>query len=264
MASRSRLGLAATLLVITGCFGGGGGASCQILPPNGLAGNGSFHYECVGEGADTECGNRNLIELEGKLPSRPIARTARFRLTYLSGDHRVVKAASSNAVSGSGTFTAERPGSVGFFVEAIDGSDAIEDAITLEVADPDSVSIERIGRALLGEGDRLTVGTSERFRVAPFQNREGLAGAVPGSWTIEPEGIAEIETDRFGTFSMRPIAAGKIRLTVNAAGLTDIVAFDLVDPSPDDDAGADADVDIDAAIDANGDPDGGASDASQD
>lgn len=263
MASRSRLGLTATLLVITGCFSSGGGGSCSIVPLNGLAGNGSFDYECVGEGADIECANRELITLDAQLPSRPIARTARFRLSYSNDPTRAVKAASSNAVSGSGTFTAERAGSVGFFVEALNGTDDIEEAITLKVADPDSVRIERIGVALLGDGDKLTVGTSERFRVAPFQKRDALAGAVPGSWTIEPEGIAEIETDRFGTFSMRPIAAGKLVLTMKAAGLSDSVTFTVVDPSSEDDAGPDAD--IDASTDANtADADGGATDASQD
>lgn len=264
MASRSRLGLTATLLVITGCFSSGGGGSCAIAPPNGLAGNGSFHYECVGEGADTECNDRDLVELGGKLPTRPIARTARFRLTYLNQPPRVVKAASSNAVSGSGTFTAERAGRVGFFVEAFNFTDEIEDAITLSVADADSMRIERIGVPLLGDGDRLTVGRSERFRVAPFQNRERLAGAVPGSWSVEPEGLVEIETDRFGTFSIRPVAAGKVVVKMTAAGLGDSVTFTIVDPSPDDDGGPDVDPDASTDASANSDADGGASDASQD
>jgi hypothetical protein len=268
MASRTRLGLAASLLLITGCFSAGGG-SCQIFPPNGLAGNGSFHYECVGEGADKECADRAFMALDADLPSRPIARTARFRLTYQNDPTKAVKAASTNAVSGSGTFTAQRAGTVGFFVEALNGTDDIEEAITLLVADPDSVRIERIGAALLGEGNRLIVGTSERFRAAPFENRDPLVGALAGSWSVEPEGLAEVENDVFGTFSVRPIAAGKLRLTVSAAGFTDTVTFDLVDPSPgDDDAGADADTNADASTDANGDAngdaDGGASDASQD
>jgi hypothetical protein len=263
MASRSRLGLAASLLLITGCFSAEGG-SCQIFTPNGLAGNGSFRYECVGEGADTECADRSFMALSDDLPSRPIARTARFRMTFASDPTRVVKAASTNAVSGSGTFTAQRAGVVGFFVEAVDSTDVIEDAVTLRVADADSVRIERIGVALLGEGNRLVVGTSERFRAAPFEKQKPLAGALPGSWSVEPEGLAQVETDVFGTFSMRPIAAGKLRLTLKAAGLTDTVTFDLVDPSPDDDAGLEADANADASTDANSDADGGASDASQD
>ena len=263
MASRSRLGLAVSLLLITGCFSAGGG-SCQIFPPNGLAGNGSFQYECVGEGADTECANRSFLELGAELPSRPIARTARFRLTFASDPSRVVKAASTNAVSGSGTFTAERAGRVGFFVEAVNGTDDIEDAITLLVADPDSVRIERIGVPLLGDGNRLTVGTSERFRVAPFEKQEPLAGAMRGTWSVEPEGIAEVENDIFGTLSLRPLAAGKLVLTMKAAGLSDTVTFDVADPSPNDDAGSDASVDGPTDASTNSDADGGASDASQD
>lgn len=256
--SRSRLGLYAVLLLITGCFSAGGGGSCALQGQNGLAGNGSFQYECVGAGADAECANPDL-DIEADLPSRPIARTASFRLRYLNQPTRSVIAASPKVASGSGTFTVHRAGTVGFFVEALNGTTDIEDAVRLQVVDPESVRIERVGTPLFGDPD-LVVGTTERFRVAAFEKQLPLAGAVPGTWEVEPEGIVELEPDPLGTCLVRALAPGKVRLNMKAGGLSDAITIDVKASLFDEDAGTDAD--IDASTDAT--IDGGSTDASRD
>lgn len=260
MASRTRLGFYASLLVITGCFSAGGGSCVDV---NGLAGNGNFDYECVGDSVDPECDNLQ-IELGGHLPTRAIARTASFRLTFPSDTTKSVKTASANAVSGSGTFTVHRAGLVGFFVEALGGTDDIEDAIRLEVANPDSVRISRIGT--LGFGERFDVGATQRFRVNAFENKDPLVGALSATWEVEPQDIVELEPERFGACKLHALAAGKVQLTVRSAGFTDTLAVDIVDgPIVRDDAG-DADASTDASGDGSGDgtADGGSTDASQD
>jgi hypothetical protein len=264
MASLSRRGLYATLLLITGCFGGGGG-SCNLFPPNGLAGNGSFEYECVGSGADIECENR-AFDLEADLPSRPIARTAQFRMRFVDEPNAVVQPASTNAVSRglNGVFVAQRAGSIGFFVEARNGTDDIEDAVRLRVVDPDRVAISRIATAMFGD-EQLRVGVTQRFRVTASQAREPLAGAVPGTWQVEPQGIVELETEPFGTCTLNPIAPGKITLRATAAGLSDSITIDVLPSAFGFDSGVDGHVDDDAATDASADAtDGGLNDASQD
>lgn len=265
MASRSRLGLYASLLLVTGCFSAGGG-SCNIFPPNGLAGNGSFDYECVGDGIDPEC-DRGFGQIGADLPSRPIARTASFRLTFLGDGTKTVQAVSPNAVSGASTFKAERAGTVGFFVTATNASNDtidVEDAIRLTVVDPDGISITRLGVTLLGESEKLSVGATQRFRVTAFDKGGPLAGAVAGAWAIEPEGIVELETDRFGTCTVRGIAPGKVRLSAKAAGLDASVTLEVSDSIVDDDAGTDASSDAASDVTTDATTDGGATDASQD
>jgi hypothetical protein len=261
MFSRPRLGLSASLpslLLVAGCFSAGGG-SCT--PSNGLAGNGSFHYDCVGDGVDPECVNRT-ITVGGQLPTRPIARTASFKLTYLTNSTLPVEAASTNAVSGTGTFTAQRAGTIGFFVRAFNFTDDVDDAVRLEVADPDSVRITPMTSRLFGE--TFSVGDEQRFGVRAFAQNEMLAGALSATWEIEPEGIVELETGRFGTCTLRAIARGKVKLTVKSAGLADSIVVDVAERGepPEEDGGIDASGD--AATDADANTDGGSTDASQD
>lgn len=262
MASRSRLGFYASLLVITGCFGSGGGGGCDFSSSNGLAGNGSFHYECVGDGLDPECDGRTFnLTVEGQLPTRSIARTATFDITFLDSPGATVQTASPAAVSGRGPFVAERAGTIGFFVNAQNGTDDIEDAIRLRVGEPDLVRISRAGLAMLGD-ERLSVGRSQRFRVTASERGAVLVGALRGTWEAEPEGIVDVETDRFGAATVRGVAPGKVRLRVQALGLADSIVIDVARSAFDFDAGSDGSAD--GGTDAGTDADGGSTDASQD
>jgi hypothetical protein len=198
----------------------------------------------------------------GQLPTRPIARTASFKLTYLTNSTLPVEAASPNAASGTGTFTAQRAGTIGFFVRAFNFTDEVDDAVRVEVADPDAVRITPLTSRLFGE--KFSVGDEQRFGVRAFEQNEMLAGALSATWEIEPEGIVELETGRFGTCSLRAVAQGKVKLTVRSAGLTDAIVVDVAgrNQPPDDDGGIDAS--DDATTDADANPDGGSTDASQD
>lgn len=256
MTLRSRLGWCASLLVVSGCFGGGGGGGCDFSSSNGLAGNGSFHYDCVGDGLDPECDDRGF-DLEGQLPTRAIARTATFDITFLDSPNATVHAASSSAVSGRGPFVAERAGTIGFLVNAQNGTDDIEDAIRLRVGEPDLVRISRAGVAMRSD-ERLSVGGSQRFRVTASERGAALVGALRGTWEAEPEGIVEVETDRFGAATVRGLAPGKVRLRVQALGLTDSILIDVARSGFVPDAGTDG------GADASADADGGSIDASQD
>lgn len=235
------------LLLVAGCAPNIDG--CSIFPPNGLAGNGSFQYDCAG--ADPECDDRAVFEIGGELPTHPIARGSSFRLSYLS-KARTVQPVSKSAVSAgrNGAFIVNREGSVGFFVDA-DEPGQIEDAVRLRVAEADRILVARVP-APFGETER--VGSSVVFRATSTAKGETLAGALPATWEIDDGDVAELDATPTGSCTLRALKPGKVKLRARFGELTDqleVVFAPAAEPS---DAGTDSSSDAqteagDASID---------------
>jgi hypothetical protein len=254
---RTRQSLVLTLLLITGCFGETS-ADCNILAANGLAGNGTFHYDCVGNG-DPECDDRAVLALDlgGDLPTKPIARGARFRMEYL-GSTTPVRAASPTAGRGP-IFTARGRDSMGFFAKAPSDSGEIDDAIRLAVAEPEVLSIHPLGvGGLFGP---IEIGPSRTllFRATAKGNGRSLVGSLPVAWTVDLPEVATIEPGDPGTCTLTAVGEGKATLRATFGALEAELAILVVPASETFDGGLDGsaeggDADADAdVVDAGGD-----------
>jgi hypothetical protein len=233
---------------------------------NGLAGNGSFTYRCVGAG-DPECDDHDpwrtqtYADPDVRLPAKGVARGASFELRY--GGQGTV-AAASTLVSGSGPrFVARRAGMLGFYVDGDREKNEIEDAIRLRVVEPLKLELwlgltegTVLGAApAFGRwaGTRLPLDRSLHFRATGSDGRDVLAGSLPIVWSLEPEAVATLDVGgEKGTCVVRGVSAGTARLRATFGDLHEEILLQ-VGPAPVADAGGSTDGDADADADA-GDP----------
>lgn len=255
MLRRTRFPIAASLL-LAGCFSASGG-SCEIFPPNGLTGHGSFDYQCIGD--DPECDGD--IELNARLPAHPVARGAEFRLVY-DGD-RDVTPVSSAAVTGAtvagSRFSARHAGTVGFFVESLTERGAIEDAVRIRIAEPDRIGLEVRPAGTLASS--IPVGGSLRFRVTAFANDEKLSGALPATCSIAETELATVSQvgSAPGSCTVTGVAPGRVHLRATRESLSADVVIEITPGVV-----GETDAGTDARMDAGNDGDAEVSDASQD
>lgn len=219
--------------LVTGCGAGFGG--CNLDLTNGLAENGSFDYECVSE-ADLEC-DKPDDRLTGRIPYRPIARGAHFRLRYLAGPYTAVEPVSLKAAARAGqNLVGLRTGRIGFYVRA--ANKEIEDAIRFPFEEADRIGIAPIRETSLPA--KVAVGQDLRLRVIPLRESKELAGSVPVTWSVEPPELASIGADGVGVANLTALAAGSVRVR---ATFDDLVAeYQLEVESYEFDAGVDADL----------------------
>lgn len=263
----TRCGLLASLLLVTGCFSAGSGG-CEIFPPNGLTGNGTFRYECVGEG-DPECDGRDLFTVGGQLPQRPVARGAEMRLTFQGGD-RAVRPVSSAVVTtsfgeGGPRFVVERAGTLGFFVEArssggaVAADPAIEDAVRIRVSEPDRLGIEaRPSGTLAGA---FPVGVPIPLRATASAGGQVLAGALHVTWTADDPSVADVEpvAGSPGTCTVTGRKPGLVRVRAATPSLSAELVVEISSLLSATDAGKDS-----ASDATNNDADAQVNDASSD
>jgi hypothetical protein len=235
------------VLVLAGCFGSTETNGCGA-GKNGLAGNGTFSYDCVGP-ADPQCDLPSLFTLR-PVPSA-VAVGALFRLRFDSGG--TLMPVSAKAVGRRGdAFIARATGPVGFVVVAEDGAEAV-DAVRLTFVEPDALEIDGLVEGASTSSfqawsqhfaePRVAVGSQFTVRAVARRASQAIAGAISDVvWTVDPSDAADLGVGSEGLVEVNVRRAGPITIGAAHRGRTARVQVEAYDRSDSDgeDAGRDA------------------------
>jgi hypothetical protein len=193
-------------------------AACST---EGELGRGSFDYECV-ESEDAAC-------WDGLSPSgvpSAIAVISRFRLDFTpyqpAGVYTIVPASSDRASGAGGELVLLDPGTQAML--ARDESDNVVDFVLvygaevkdLFVSDSKDAEGAPLSSLEIDQGEMVT------FHARPVaSNGQTLAGSLDFSWSIEDEGLADLEVDSESSAECTITGQedGSTDLTLSAAGL---------------------------------------------